>query len=384
MRGQYSEEKIKEALRPCHSADAALNRKLIDYAKEKEREEELQKSGVMRMDLRRRFATAAAAFAAVLILGTGAYAATQYFSLDFFASRNDGPKLTEEVKQMIEEKPEVTVQKTEGSRDILNYEVSEVLCDSRNLVATVEISVKDPEKYFVFTGTDDVDTPMEILQMGIDSMDSIGTYCKKRGIQPVLVDVDCFDKETGRLLSNSLASTKYNSPGKVTFMFAANRLTADREFVMGLKPTVLLYDGGKYVSTYRDDVLKVQVKDHSTEQTAFYEPETKGFVEVDGGQHSVSIDSVELTSTEVGSYLTVDYTLQGKKSEECYTFWALCDADGKEVSYHPLVSDEGCQCLGGDHWQSRADFVNIGQPDVIHIRGIAEDGGRVITLKKKK
>lgn len=383
MRGQYSEEKIKEALRPCHSADAALNRKLIDYAKEKEREEELQKSGVMRMDLRRRFATAAAAFAAVLILGTGAYAATQYFGLDFFASRNDGPKLTEEVKQMIEEKPEVTVQKTEGSRDILNYEVSEVLCDSRNLVATVEISVKEPDKYFVFTGTDDVVTPMEILQMGIDSMDTIGTYCKKRGMQPVLVDVDCFDEKTGRLLSNSLASTKYTSPGKVTYMFSANRLTADREFVMGLKPTVCLFDGEKQVAIYRDDLLEVQVKDKSTEQTAFYEPEKKEPVEVAGG-NSCSIDRAELISTEVGSYLTVDYTWHGEKSDECQIFWTLCDADGKEVSRNPLVVDGGCEWLGGKHWQSKLEFVNIGQPDVIHIREIAEDGGRVITLKKKK
>lgn len=80
----------------------------------------------------------------------------------------------------------------------------------------------------------------------------------------------------------------------------------------------------------------------------------------------------------------MDYTCQEEKSKECYTFWALCDADGKEVPYHPLVSDEGCQCLGGSYWQSRADFVNIGHPDVIHIRKGTGKEGSVITLKKKK
>lgn len=382
MKESYREEMMKEALRPDRSADEALNQKIIAYEKEKEEKGAFYRRRMMQSGMRR-FAMAAAAFCAVLLLGSGVYAATQYFGLEFFASQMDEAGLSGDVKKMIEEKPEVTVKKSKYSKGILNYEVSEVLCDSRYLVTTVDISVKEPDKYFVFSGTVDINEPMELLDIGIKSKDTIGTYCKKHGLKPVQAHFE-FDKKTKKLLERSFGDAKQTDSGKVTCMFGARRLTKDKEFIMGLEPDVVHYDGEEYVTHYVDDIQQVHVKDKSEEKISFYQVESPEAYQTAEGNR-IQIERVELKSTEVGSYLEVEYTLGKKISEDDgdgYVILEACDENGKVLEFNSLTAEGSCSWLGQNRYLSQENYQNIGSPKVLHL---LVDGGkekRVITLKR--
>ncbi|MBR1742481.1 MAG: hypothetical protein IJ733_11575, partial [Lachnospiraceae bacterium] len=313
----------------------------------------------------KRLTAVAAVLVAVLLIGSGVYAANRIFNLDFFASRYDGGGLKEETKKFIKEKPEVTIKKSKESEGILDYEVSEVLCDSRALVATVNISLKEPEKYFLFTGTDDIKTPLAILNIGTDSMETIAQYSEKHGLKPVLADL-LFDKRTEEILDRCTTTAKYDDSGKLTVMFTAERKTKDKEFIMGIRPIVVNYDGEKMTSQYYDDTLEVHVKDQTKEISTFYQVTKEG--EEILSKKGISVERIELKTTEVGSYLQVEYQTEKEidREKDFPPIFCFGDEKGKKMyEENPLQALSDITELGNNRYQSEISYEKITSPDEI-------------------
>ena len=361
------EKILKETYHQGEKPGEALNQAVLERLREDgdmKKEEALKDGRFMRRGAKR-FTAAAAVFLAVLLIGSGVYAANRIFNLDFFASRYDGGGLKEETKKFIKEKPEVTIKKSKESEGILDYEVSEVLCDSRALVATVNISLKEPEKYFLFTGTDDIKTPLAILNIGTDSMETIAQYSEKHGLKPVLADL-LFDKKTEEILDRCTTTAKYDDSGKLTVMFTAERKTKDKEFIMGIRPIVVNYDGKKMTSQYYDDTLEVHVKDQTKEISTFYQVTKEG--EEILSKKGISVERIELKTTEVGSYLQVEYQTEKEidREKDFPPIFCFGDEKGKKMyEENPLQALSDITELGNNRYQSEISYEKITSPDEI-------------------
>lgn len=360
-----------------------LNQTILEMAKERE---DMRKKG-MKADERKnaerrrgmRGVTAAAAAAVVLLLGTGGYAATRYFGLDFFAEKYGENTMTEEAKELVERKPEVTIKEQEGSQNLLDYQVSELLCDSRYVLATIDISAKEEGKYLLVSGPTDIDEPVSMLSLGIDSEQSIGEYCREHGMQPLLLHLN-FDKKTEKYLSLSMYDNAQKEAGRLTMMICAERLTDDKEFMMNVKPDVVIYEGEEYQSYYEDDILQVHVINQSEEESALYAVDGAGEYKVPGT--SMTLQGIELKSTEIGSYLKVQYRFVPDSDDAEEELIELCDENGKAMPVS-MIAIHSAKPTGENTYESEGCYENVGLPDTIYLK-IGADSDKVVKAEKKK
>ena len=185
------DELIRNTFQQGEVPGDALNQTVIQKVKEQEAMKKNiilfhEKSENSRRGSMRKIAMAAAVVAAVLLLGTGvAHATMQYFGIEYFSKRFGSSGLNEEAKELVENEPVVTIKESENSKDILEYQVSEVLCDHKYVIVNIDVSVKDAKKYFLVPGADAPTTPVSNLDIGIKIKKSIAEYCKENEMQPV-------------------------------------------------------------------------------------------------------------------------------------------------------------------------------------------------------
>ncbi len=389
-----------------HPADA-LNRTVIEKVKERESmKNQGLKTGKYKKIYRRgmrRCSAVAAAFFAVLIIAGGVCAANGYFGLDFFATRYDkNAKLSDDAKKLIEEKPEVTIRpyrdKNAGPA-LLDYQVTEALCDHRFVAVTVEVSLKDPEKYLL-VGEDDfipdqvVDyrlhsgsagTQMkELSGMGIDSRQTVEEYCREHGKK--WVGINFVSPEDSVVVQRGYCEYQYSGTGKLTAIFRGERQeTKKKDFVVEIVPKVstdvtVTGKAGDQVweyKNYNEDMFKITVHDNSKEQTAQYRivenvSESKKIKEDAKGNAflpgpDISVEKIELTSTEVGSYATVFYRPDGLKGDAKYMYFMLSDKEGNRADDMILGGGGSLEFLGNGLYKSESIGYSIGLPEEIYL-----------------
>ncbi|MBR1742142.1 MAG: hypothetical protein IJ733_09820 [Lachnospiraceae bacterium] len=386
-----TEELLNAVYHQEEEADA-FNRTMIEMVKERE---DMKKRGQIlgeekQTGYRRgagKFGAVAAVFLAVLILGTGVYAATGYFSLDFMSKfYGDERGLSKEAKNLLESEPEVTGKEEKRSEEmdsVLDCEVSEVLCDSRYVVVSVNVTVKDPKKYlYVYSGWNIAEDPVRYLQIGVDSEQKINEYCTEKNLRPAQVQMH-LDKETEKKYASLTALNGEQRDGKkATIMLCAERRTKDKKFQIGITPELFLY-GGKDNLEYRMaklDKLQVTVEDKSTEREAEYRADGKKEYQIPGTE--ITLERVKLISTEVGSYLSVWYKDERKpKKKEAYIFY-LCDKEGEEIWVHPFAGSMSTRSLGNERYLSESAFESIGLPEELYIKTEEGKAGQVVRLEK--
>lgn len=346
-----------------------LNQAIIQKVKEHENrtDKRVVNPGVMRGV--KRMARVAAAFAAIVLVGSGVvYAATGYFSLEKFFGRYGGQELDVDTKNLIDNQPKVAVKEQKDSRDILNYKVQEVLCDSDYMVAAISVSVKDADKYFLVPDPYDIDSMVSSLSIGIDSDKSIEEYCQEHGLKPVSVDLSFAEQTVRDIVRDCFASDS----GEITVMLGGERLTDDKEFTVDVKPIVFFQNDNE--STYEDDTLQIHVRDSSKAQSAVYAPAE------DKKNTPINIEEVNLKSTEVGTYLTVSYTGSSESEDASEMFIDLCDGSGNKIpdniigGGHCLQNEDGSYIYKGC-------YDNIELPDEIYLS--LGDGKQIIKCEKK-
>lgn len=360
----------------------ALNQTVIQKVKEQEAMKKNKisfhgKNGLEHKGSMRKIATAAAVVAAILLLGTGvAHATMQYYGIDYFSERYGSSGLNEETKELVENEPVVTIKESENSKDILDYKVSEVLCDHKYVIVNIDVTVKDTKKYFLVPGADDLATPVSDLDIGIKSKKSIRKYCKENGMRPVYLYFPYDDKNEKNVEYMSYDNEQPGT-GKATIMLCSKRLTSEQKFIMNVKPSVAIYEGEQKSLSYHDDTLQIQIEDNSSVESACYT--VNGAKEYKVPETSMTLKEVKITTTEVGSYLNVIYESTGSSDDAEAEFLDLCDKNG-ELIPNSIVAVGYIQPVGDNVYVSEGCYENIGLPDEIYL-SIGE-GVKIVQLEK--
>ena len=132
--------------------------------------------------------------------------------------------------------------------------------------------------------------------------------------------------------------------------------------------------------SHYDPVIQIRVKDNSTEKTAYYRTEDEEKAPIPGT--GVTLKEVKLTTTEVGSYLSVRYEEQGISGDDASVSWLeLCDENGKPVSFNGMDSGR-CREAGRNEYISEECYETVGLPEKITLS--IGDSGKLVKLKKQK
>lgn len=325
----------------------------------------------------RRFAAVAAVFVMVVLMGSGVvHAAKKFFGIDYFWERYGSEGMSEETKELVDDKPMVTVKESGEEPDILDFKVSSVLCDSQYVVLTLDVDVKDPDKYFLVTGVTDLNEPVSCMSLGIDSEKTVGEYCMSRGLQPVQVHTE-LDNPSKKFVDIVTWDNEQTDTGSGSFMICAKRLTSDKSFTMGIKTKMALGKGEKYVSSYTGDTLQVDVKDKSTEQVAYYSVGEKAEYHVP--DTAVTLNKVKLTTTEVGTYSEIEYTDKSTTEESLVEYIELCDKNGDSMKSN-IVGVGTCQSKGKNAYLAKGCYESVGLPDTIYVS--IDDSGKAVKLRR--
>jgi hypothetical protein len=345
------------------SVSEELNKAVLQKVREKDR---FSSKGNFR-----KYAMAAAILAATLLLGTGGvYAAMKTFGLEYFWSQNNRSEMPQEVKDLIDTEPEVTVQNQSKRQDILEYQATSVLCDSKYVAVTVEVSVKDVKKYGLIVDSISADADTDYEKSALE-------YCRKNSLQPVQIQMRLSNKSEENLHIVTTYSDQTDTTG-ATFVICAKRFSDEKYFTMDIMPLVFLGEDGEDQTSYKDEVLQVEVSNQSSEQSAAYIVDDEEEYAVPGT--SITLEEITLTTTEIGTYFKAVYKDTSNSDDATEDWLGLCDADGSPLEMGMMAGGKSSS-IGENEYTDEICYKNIGLPDTIYLS--IGDGYKVIPMKKK-
>lgn len=372
------DEIIRETYQQGEQMPDGLNRKVLRMARSKQNEKLTFCDGGDRKDRRQagfiwqKAAVAAAVAVLVVTAGAGgAYAATHYFGIKDFWGRSES-KLSGDAQNLIEDHPVVTMDTAQKNADILNYEVSSVLCDSKYVTAIVNVDLKNPEKYLLVLDPEDLTSSVSDLGIDEESDLSIAKYCKKKGLIPVQIYLQEKDVKDAEVVSRDV---KQLSAAKGVIEINAKRCSRKQKFQLAIQPLLMLDDSSE---THYDPTIKIAVKDNSTEKSAYYVMQDQKENTIHGTK--VTLKEVKLTTTEVGSYLSARYEEKDVSGDASASWLELCDEKGKPVSFGGMDGGR-CYEAGKNEYVSEGCYENIGLPEKIYLS--IGDSGEIVELTKK-
>lgn len=373
------DEIIRETYHQGEQMPEGLNRKVLRMANEKQKENSGAFDGGSRNDRRmigftwQKAAVAAALVAVVLTAGAGgAYAAAHYLGIQDFWGKS-GSHLSEDARKLIESHPAVTMDAAQKNADILNYEVDSVLCDSKYVTAIVNVDIKNPDKYLLVLDPDDLSSSVSVLGIDDGSDLSIAKYCEKKGLIPVQLYLQEKDAKDAEVVSRDM---KQLSGTKGVIEINAKRRSKRQKFQLTIQPLLMLNNSSE---THCDPTIKIDVKDNSTEKSAYYVMQDQKENTVHGTK--VALKEVKLTTTEVGSYLSARYEEKGVSGDASASWLELCDEDGKPVSFGGMDGGR-CYEAGKNEYVSEGCYENIGLPEKIYLS--IGDSGEIVELTKQE
>lgn len=372
------DEIIRETYHQGKQMPEGLNRRVLRMANEKQKENAGAFDGGSRNDRSQagygwqKAVVAAALVAVVLTAGAGgAYAATHYLGIQDFWGKS-GSHLSEDARKLIESHPAVTMDADRKNADILNYEVDSVLCDSKYATAIVNVDIKDPDKYLLVLDPDDLTSSVSALGIDDGSDISIAEYCEKKGLIPVQLYLQEKDAKDAEVVSRDM---KQLSGTKGVIEINAKRRSKKQKFQLTIQPLLMLNNSSE---THYDPTIKIDVKDNSTEKSAYYVMQDQKNT-VHGTK--VTLKEVKLTTTEVGSYLSAHYEEKGVSGDASASWLELCDEDGKPVSFGGMDGGR-CYEAGKNEYVSEGCYENIGLPEKIYLS--IGDSGEIVELTKQE
>ena len=373
------DEIIRETYHQGKQLSGDLNRKVLKMANEKQKENSGAFDGGNRNNRRmigftwQKAAVAAALVAVVLTAGAGgAYAATHYFGIQDFWGKS-GSHLTEDARKLIESHQEVTMDAYRKNADIMDYEVDSVLCDSKYVTAIVNVNIKNPDKYLLVMDPDEMTSSVSDLGIDENADISISDYCEKKGLIPVRLHLQEKDAKDAEIVSRDV---KQLSGTKGVIEVNAKRRSGKQKFQLTIQPLLMLNNSSE---THYDPAIEIDVKDHSTEKSAYYVMQDQKNNPIPGTQ--VTLKEVKLTTTEVGSYLTAHYEEKGVSRDASASWMELCDEDGKPVSFSGMDGGR-CYEAGKNEYVSEGCYESIGLPEKIYLS--IGDSGEIVELTKQE
>lgn len=324
-----------------------------------------------------KWCTVAACMAAVLLIGTGAFAAakTWLFS-DFFQQgevKEDVNKVvnTEVSASEMQDRSEdefgnkIQIKGDVNVDDILTLKPTMTVCDSCNVYVGFEAVVKDTEKYILLDDYLDLDSDAAQLTGDESSDESLKEYCKKQKKTMIRVSGNFLfnDKEVNAFSSKS----KYDEKGNVQYLLIGKCKGKDMSDEISIVYQVQVYnEDTNCFEVIADKIQNVGIAEVREEEVANY-----GFA--DGKEHrigdtSIFISKVTLTSTAIATYTEI-YV---RNEDSDYGNWVAVHVVGnnheflqngpQEGGLTSIPGDDGCFVVEEDY----ARFDEL--PDTVCVR----------------
>lgn len=334
-------------------------------------------------------AAVAAAFAAVLIAGTSAYAAVKHFGIvDYYANSNVNlPQ--EEVEKLVDTQVQQELVGSDNKEDsLVDFHIREALCDNNQLVVEVEAVPTDPEHYILAPTDCDLDCPATDLLIDGVTEGTAGEYAAAQGKEILQVEAMIFD---GSFISENSMDFVREEDG--TLMIVVNTANAVKENIMEISCVT------SYVNANDDSAENVvhseftfQITDKSNTTQFIYVPDHAVAAEDIGGS---VLDEFVVDQTELTTAVTLKWHLTQALSEEEMTEDYAMDfhiytEDGTKLAF---IRDGSVPMLGKQAqdgtWEIERTYVyeTIDLPDTLIVKAYdfikSEEVGEFIVHLKK-
>lgn len=243
---------------------------------------------------------------AVVLLGTGAYAAEKYFSISDFWKKSD-KTMSEPVQNMVE--TEIKQEKKNVVEDeFAEYKVKEALCDSDKIYIVVEAKAKG--NYFLVP--EDALAEDNVGNWGIDSNQSAESYASEKGLD--IVHVNAGIMNLGDLdIAVQTIQWQSVSDGVIDIMIEAGKGNHNQTLDVICACTSLKMG----TEDVKRSEIQFALNDISNSKREAYVP-ANGKMEIAGT--SAVLESIDVTKTDLGTYIEIVYDTQDYLDEEALSF----------------------------------------------------------------
>lgn len=276
------------------------------------------------------YVKAAVACAAILLVGTSAYAAAAKLGIaDFFAKR-DMNMPQEAVEKFVNTE---VVQEDSGKEtatdNLVDFRVRETLCDNNQLVVEVEAVPTDPEHYLLVPEDSGMDMPVTDLDIDGVTEGTIGEYAEKMNKEVLFVSAYIEDESISCL---GIDFTSESDGTMVIVIYTDNTIKED---------TMNLTCQGTYRKADAvtvDDIVRntftFQMNDESSSEEYVYAADKNTTFE---NLEDFYFDKLIINKTELSMGITIQSHLEkdniSESDKEKYGVWyKICTEDGRELT----------------------------------------------------
>lgn len=243
---------------------------------------------------------------AVVLLGTGAYAAEKYFSISDFWKKSD-KTMPETVQNMVE--TEIKQEKKNVVEDeFAEYKVKEALCDSDKIYIVVEAKAKGNH----FLVPEDALAEDSVGDWGIDSNQSAESYASEKGLDIVHVNAGIMNSVD---LDIAVQTIQWQSvsDGVMDIMIEAGKGNHNETLDVICACTSLKMG----TENVKRSEIQFALNDISNSKREAYVP-ADGKMEITGT--SAVLESIGVTKTDLGTYIEIVYDTEDRLDEEALSF----------------------------------------------------------------
>ena len=336
-----------------------------------------------------RTATVAAAFAAVLIVGTSAYAAVKHFGIvDYYANNSSVNLPQEEVEKLVDTQVQQELVGSDNEEDsLVDFHIREALCDNNQLVVEVEAVPTDPEHYILAPTDCDLNCPATDLLIDGVTEGTAGEYAAAQGKEILRVGAMIADES---ITGNSMDFVREEDGTLMIVVTCANVIQEDIMNLTCLTNYINAKDHSVENVVHGEFTFKLT--DESNTRQLVYVPDDDTAAEDIGGSvlDELVVDQTELTiGIQTKWHLTKALSEQEKIEDYAIDFHIYTE-DGTRLEFI-MGSGQGetCQQLADGTWElERTDvYETMDLPDTLIVKAYdyskAEEVGEFVVHLKK-
>lgn len=276
------------------------------------------------------YVKAAAACAAILLVGTSAYAAASRLGIaDFFAKR-DMNMPREEVEKLVDTEVKQESAASDKKEDsLVDFRIREALCDSNQIVVEVEALPMDPEHYLLIPTDSGLDMPVTDLDIDGVTEGTVGEYAKAQGKEVLFVSAYVQDEH----ISNNSIDFTLESDGTMVIVIRADNVMKEDIMNLTCLGTYHTADASSVEDIVRN-TFTFQLTDQSKSEEYVYEADEDTVLEHLGGFvfDQLVINKTELSlGVNIQSHVTKENISQ-KEKEQHSIWYRIYTEDGTELT----------------------------------------------------
>ena len=324
----------------------------------------------------------AAAFAVVLLIGTGTYAAVKEWRFsDYFhlgeVSEDVNQIVNTEVnadnlKDLTEDEWGTPIQKdTEIEvKDLLTVTPTMTVYDSHSVYISLEAALKDTERYWLMDASEDLEQPASTITGDESTTQSVEKYCKEHDISIVLVNAryNSYDEH----VEDQGTDMSVKGKGVNELLLCGTRRNTEELEKVGVIYTVYIYNTNKreyeLVADKQLDIAMPELSDETKkEQTVTYG--LADGTEQQIGDSSVKVSKVILTTTSIATYAEIYVRDEDTDAHPEGVSVSLVNAEHKELPTGPSRRGVISVPDGKGQFVSKMDYARWDTfPDTIYVK----------------